>query len=126
MECLVCQKERKSRTLVADTGNDSHFQEEQDVSALAVLANNDIKHDVNNMRAQSLASSTNTGIMYCAARNHPILDALRARLDLPTKKLEWLNRHDCETGDLYGVLPLMKGMPVAMTDHIDRSIDKRI
>ena len=35
-------------------------------------------------------------------------------------------RHDRESGDLYGVLTLMKGMPVAMTDRIDRSIDKRI
>ena len=78
------------------------------------------------MRAQSLASLTNTGITYCAAKDHPTLDALRAHPDLPTKKLEWLKRHDRESGDLYGVLPLMKGMPVAMTDHFDRSIDKRI
>ena len=35
-------------------------------------------------------------------------------------------RHDRESGDLYGMLPLIKGMPVAMTDHIDRNIDKRI
>ena len=40
--------------------------------------------------------------------------------------MEWLNRHDRESGDLYGLLPLMKGMPVAMTDHIDRCIDTRI
>ena len=78
------------------------------------------------MRAQSLASLTNTGINYCAAKDYPTLGALRARPDLPTKKLECLKRHDRESGDLYGVLPLMKGMPVAMTGHIDRSIDKRI
>ena len=78
------------------------------------------------MRAPSLASLTNTGITYCAAKDHPTLDALRARPDLPTKKSEWLNRHDRESADLYGVLPLIKGMPVAMTDQIDRSIDKRI
>ena len=54
------------------------------------------------------------------------MDALCARPDLQTQELEWLNRHDRESGDLYGVLPLMKGMPVAMTDHIYRSIDERI
>ena len=78
------------------------------------------------MRAQSFASSTNTGILYCAAKDHPSIDALRARPDLPTEHFEWLNRREHERGDLYGVLPLMKGMPVAMTDHIDRSIDTRI
>ena len=90
------------------------------------VANHDITYDVNKTRAQSLASSTNTGILYCAAKDHPTLDALRARPDLPTQNMEWLNRHDRESGDLYGVLPLMKGMPVVMTDHIDRSIDQRI
>ena len=78
------------------------------------------------MRAQSLTSLTNTGFTYCAATDHPTLDALRARPDLPTKKLEWLKRHDRESGDLYGVLPLMKGMPVAMTGYIDRSVGKLI
>ena len=85
------------------------------------FANSYIQYDVNKMRARSLASLTNTG-----AKDHPTLDALRARPDLPTKKLEWLKRHDRESGDLYGVLPLMKGMPVAMTGHIDRSVGKRI
>ena len=126
MEWKVCQKGRKSRKLVAYGGNDPRFQEERFVSAPAFLANDDIKYDVNKMRAQTLASSTNSGIMYCAAKDHPTLDALRARPDLPTKKLEWLNRHDRESGDLYGVLPLIKGMPVAITDHIGRSNEKRI
>ena len=78
------------------------------------------------MRAQSWASLPNTGITYLAAKDHPTLDALRARPDLPTKQLEWLKRHDRDSGDPYGVLPRMKGMPVAMADHFGRSIDKRI
>ena len=64
--------------------------------------------------------------MYCIAQDKPSAQALRDRPDLPERKLEFLNRHDRESGDLYGILPLMKGMPVAMTDHIDRSTDKRI
>ena len=71
------------------------------------VAHNDLTYNVHRMRAQSVASSRNTGILYCAAKDHPSLDALRARLDPPTQKLEWLNRHDRESGDLYGVLPLM-------------------
>ena len=64
--------------------------------------------------------------MYCPAKDTPTQDALRIRPDLPTQKLQWLKRHDRESGDLYGMLPLIKGMPVAVTDRIDRRIEKRI
>ena len=64
--------------------------------------------------------------MHCIAKDVPTHDALRERPDLPARKLEFLSEHDRESGDLYGILPLIKDMPVAMTDHIDRSIDKRI
>ena len=64
--------------------------------------------------------------MYCIAQDKPSVQALRERPDLPERKLEFLSRHDRESGDLYGILPLIKNIPVAMTDHIDRSIDKRI
>ena len=86
---------------MADTETDPRFQEEKFAFAPAIFANHDIKCDVNQIRAQSLASLTNTGITYCAAMDHPTLDALRARPDLPTNKLEWLKRHDRESGDLY-------------------------
>ena len=37
-----------------------------------------------------------------------------------------MQRHDRESGDLYGLLPLARGLPVALTDHIDRSADKQL
>eukprot|EP00971_Amphidinium_carterae_P180079 3572050-Amphidinium_carterae.1 len=36
-------------------------------------------------------------------------------------KIRWLQYHDRDTGDLCGMLALAIGMPVALTDHIDRS-----
>ena len=81
---------------------------------------------MNRLRAQHVASSTNTCILECCATDRPSLDALCARSDLPSQKFEWLNRHDRESGDLYGVLPLIKSMPVAMAIHIDRTMDKRV
>ena len=63
--------------------------------------------------------------MYSIAKDVFSARALQERADLPARKLEFLCRHDRESGDLYGILPLIKGMPVAITDHIDRS-DKRI
>ena len=38
--------------------------------------------------------------------------------------MRWLQEHDRHTGDLPGMLILAHGMPVALTDHIDRSPDK--
>ena len=89
--------------------------------------NNDFfSRDVNKKRSLNYAASKNQGIMYCIATDRPSTQALRERPDLSARKLEFLSRHDRESGGLYGILQLIKGMPVDMTDHIDRSIDKRI
>ena len=66
------------------------------------------------------------GIIYCPAKDTPSTEALRVRPDLPAQNISWLNRHDRESGDLYGMLPLMIGMPVGVTEHINRSDDQRI
>ena len=95
-------------------------------TAPAVFPNNDLKNEVSKLRAHGYARKRGVGLMYCPAKHTPSTEALRERPDLPSQKVSWLNRHDRESGDLYGVLPLMKGLPVAMTDHIDRSSDKRI
>ena len=36
-------------------------------------------------------------------------------------KEEWLTWHDKDCGDLYGMLPLVKGIPVMLEDHVSRS-----
>ena len=125
-ECKDCRAERVSKQLVARNADDPRFKEDKFVRAPAVFANNDIKYEVNKLRAQAYAAKTKVGIVYCPAKDTPSAEALRAREDLPSQKLTWLQRHDRESGDLYGMLPLIIGMPVAMTNHINRSIDKRI
>ena len=44
----------------------------------------------------------------------------------PETKLQWLQRHDKESGDLYGMLPLVEGMPVMLTGHLDRNPAKNL
>ena len=126
MECDVCKRQRATRKRVADNENDMRFQEDRFLTAPAVFPTNDSKYDVNKKRSLNVAASQNQGIMYCVAQDKPSAQALRERPDLPERKLEFLKRHDRGSGDFYGILPLIKGMPVAMTGHIDRSIDKRI
>ena len=111
---------------MADDENDKRFKEERFLTSPAVFPTNHSKYDVNKKRSLNFAASQKQGIMYCIAEDKPSAQALRERPDLPERKVEFLSRHDRESGDLYGILPLIKGMPVAMTDHIDRSIDKRI
>ena len=40
------------------------------------------------------------------------------------RQLRWLQYHDQDTGGLPGALPLALGMPVALTEHLDKSSDK--
>lgn len=125
-ECQTCKEERKTRTLVAQGSNDERFVSDTFVRAPAIFANNDLKYEVNKLRAKLFASAMNEEITYCPAKDAPSAEALRERPDLPAQKLSWLQRHDRESGDLYGIVTLVQGMPVALTDHIDRSIDKQL
>lgn len=125
-ECMKCKTERGRRQRVANVATDPRLTNAVFENATSVFANNDIKYEVNQLRAQSFAQQRNEGIVYCPAKDTPSTEALRLRQDLPTQKVSWLNRHDRESGDLYGMLPLMIGMPVAVTIHMNRSYDKRI
>ena len=96
------------------------------VRAPAIFANNDVKYDVNKRRATRFAAERNAAITYICAKDNPSTKALAEKPGLAADKERWLQRHDRESGDLYGVLPLIPGMPVALTDHIDRSPNKQL
>ena len=49
---------------------------------------------------------------------HEALD----RNSLNKKRRRWLEFHDQKTGGIMGLLPLIKGLPVRLTDHIDRNL----
>ena len=51
---------------------------------------------------------------------------LNEKPEIREEKVTWLQRHDKDCGGLYGILPLAKGMPVALTDHIDRNREKNL
>ena len=63
-------------------------------------------------------------VVYSVAHDSPSGTVLRECPTIAAKKREWLQRHDRECGDLYRMLQLTVGMPVAMTDHIDPSSAK--
>ena len=45
---------------------------------------------------------------------------------MASEKLKWLQRHDKDCGALYGMLPLVRGMPVSLQDHLGRSPKKQL
>ena len=89
--------------------------------APAIFVNNDGKYDANKSRAQRYANDNTLAVTYVSAKDTPTLDALREKLGLAAEKLSWLQRHDKESGDLYGIIPLAIGMLVAWTDYIGRN-----
>ena len=125
-ECKKCKEDRASRALVATSEHDFRFKAEQFAQCPAIFANNDLKYEANKLRATLFAATVQEPITYCPAKDVATPEALRERPDLPAQKLSWLQRHDRECGDLYGIVTLIKGMPVALTDHIDRSLEKQL
>ena len=125
-ECGKCKKERQRRWRVALDDEDADFEKPKFVKAPAIVANNDVKYDTNKTRAIHYARAQKASILWCVAKDSVTLDALRDDPSLPTRKLDWLQRHDRECGDLYGMFPLVKGMPVALADHIDRNPEKNL
>ena len=114
------------RTLVAVKDADSRFGKAKFVEAPAIFPNNDLKYDCNKRRGEVWAAQAEQALTYVIAKDTPTAEALRERPDLPACKFEWIQRHDRESGDLYGIVPLARGMPVTLTDHIDRSQEKQL
>ena len=117
-KCRVCREERDSKARVALTSADARFQDERFATATAVFPNNDVKYDANKQRARLHAQRCTTPITWVQAKDDPSAQTLQDRPNITVDKKKWLSYHDKDCGALYGMLPLVKGMPVALTDHI--------
>ena len=118
-ECDTCRNERVSRALVIHAPDDSRL-EGHFAQAVCIFSTNALKYHVNKLRAQQFAALHSRALYYAVASDRISSRALQAKPDLQQDKLSWLKRHDKECGNLYGILPLCLGLPVAATDHLDR------
>ena len=124
--CGICRESRQQRKRVATDTADVRFTETKFVDGPAIFPNNDIKYDVNKQRARQYAATHRLGVTWVQAKDTPLPKTLQERPDLVLQKTAWLSRHDRECGDLYGMFPLIEGLPVALTDHLDRNPEKQL
>ena len=90
--------------------------------AKMILPTKNPKCAINKQHAILYAYSNKRHLPWCPAFNRPTTDNI-TKTDADTRIL-WLQYHDCWTADLYGVLTLVQGLPIALTEQIDRSIQK--
>lgn len=125
-ECAQCRRERRTRERVAKSETDVRFADAMFVGAPSIVPNNDIKYEINKLRSRKFADEKGETITWVPARDVPGQEVLRTISNVRARKLSWLGKHDKECGDLYGMLPLVKGLPVFLTEHLDRSDGKKL
>ena len=120
-ECRKCQVERQGKHRVMNTPGDERHRTEHFVGAPAIFPNNDIKCEVNKLRAQIFAAETRQAITWSIAKDKPSNRVIAEKENLVEEKQQWLKRHDRDCGSLYGTLPLAVGSPMVLTDHYNRN-----
>ena len=73
----------------------SHF-----LRAPAIFPNNDIKFEVNKLRAQIFAHETNQALTWSIAKDKPSNKVIAEKPNLAAEKKVWLTRHDKDAGEL--------------------------
>ncbi|CAE7821594.1 pfh1, partial [Symbiodinium necroappetens] len=116
--------ERAYRRRVILSASDPRLSEKKFVEAPVIVANNDAKYQINKDRSKAYAQSAETECRLSVALDLASNEALQAADCDKAAKIRWLQYHDRDTADLCGMLPLAIGMPVALTQHLDRSEDK--
>ena len=74
------------------------------------------------LRAEEFAKSRGMKIYWVVAKDVPLFHEDRSlpKEALHQKRKRWLQNHDQKTAHITGMLPLVVGMPVRLTDTIDK------
>ena len=71
VECACCQQERRARSRVIQGEDDPRLREKRFLEAPAIFQNNDIKCEVNKIRAQIFAAETQQALTWSIAKDKP-------------------------------------------------------
>ena len=123
-ECETCIAARKKRQRVLPFGAvpEAKLHEELFSSAPAIFSYNVPKYFAVHLRAEEFAKARGKKISWVVARDVPLFHGDRSLPEeaLREKRRKWLQNHDQNTAHISGMLPLVVGMPVRLTDTIDK------
>ena len=128
MECAQCKSERKARQRVIPDGADAseRLRKEGLHDAKVIVPNNDVRTEINKMHARQFARKVGCQLLWCKAEDKVSNEAMKYDPTLPSRKASWLQRHDRECGDLAGIVPLAKNLPMVLADHLDRDPERNL
>ena len=123
-ETCACERKRRARVISYEAPPTDELQREPFASAPAIYSYNVPKYFSILLRAREWAKANNQQLSWCTARDVPLL---REDRELPEDKLKaklrgWLERHDQKTAHITSLTPLARGMPVRLTDTVDREL----
>ena len=122
-ECAECaDARRKCRRVVQGGVPEPQLQAEPFVSAPAIYNHNVPTYWAAHLRSREFAKRHNRQLSWCFARDVPLFqdDRELPEKQLHAKRCKWLDRHGQETSHLTSVLPCVVGLPVRLTDSVDR------
>lgn len=123
-ECEQCEQERRRRCRVMMTIHESNGERTVPKFATAPYVHpfNLPKYQAQISHAVLCAKASSRKIFWVVAQDEPRdVTCFQNAGDLNDKRKEWLMKHDKQTAGILGVLPLVKGMPVRLTETQDRS-----
>ena len=123
-ECGVCRKERHRRhiSITEPSKAPARIHAEHFTTATALYNYNVPRFYCIFLRAREFAKQNNKELSWCYAVDVPVnaeVDKLSAE-GLKAKRLRWLQRHDQHTAHMPSKYALAVGMPVVLTNHVDR------
>ena len=125
LECDVCKVERAARCRVVLQLPDARFREAPFDAAPFVCLHNVPKHAAFLRRAQVFAEERSLVLNWVKAHDSPLHrdDQALGREQLDAKRFRWLSFHDQHTAGILGLMPLVKGLPVRLSDSVDRRLN---
>ena len=117
-ECEMCTEHRRMRCRILGCSDLSpNINENRFDDAPYIHQWNAPKYHAAHLRARHYAQRTQRILLWVVAEDKPLHKdhTTCTEAALQAKKIQWLLRHDQETGGIMGLMPLIKGMPLRIT-----------
>ena len=129
-ECDVCAAERKRRCRVLHSSDLSPMLQDDPRFAAApyIHAYNEPKYHAAQIRALHFGMETRRVVMWFVAEDRPLTKNVGILQDasIDEQRQQWLAYHDMKTGGIMGMQPLVREMPLRITQTDHRRKDKRL